>query len=174
MLRFKTEMEIDLDDEDIEFVVQQVWRSRCAVSKSRFGGHIILTLTRWDSSQPPSVYNLVLMMQRDAQRMAELGKEQAFSKEVIEKIDDRLRWAKDLYCKEENLEDVKYRYQRYTNSLNEYCQVIHSDHQTEGSDTLQRDKSNTLMNNNTPHYLHSLSLVLFGATIASVYYNKIV
>lgn len=75
--------------------VSQVWRSRCAVSNRRFGGHVILTLTRWDPILPPTPYNLVLMMQNEAQKLHEKGKE-AFPAETVARIDERLRWAKKV------------------------------------------------------------------------------
>eukprot|EP00598_Pedospumella_elongata_P014016 CAMPEP_0185013890 /NCGR_PEP_ID=MMETSP1098-20130426/99036_1 /TAXON_ID=89044 /ORGANISM="Spumella elongata, Strain CCAP 955/1" /LENGTH=503 /DNA_ID=CAMNT_0027542963 /DNA_START=406 /DNA_END=1917 /DNA_ORIENTATION=- len=96
--RFGTEREINLDDEDIEFITQMVWRSRCASTNRRFGGHVILTLTRWDASQPPTPYNLVLLMQNEAQKLHDQGKS-AFSAEVVERIEERLRWAKKT-CEE--------------------------------------------------------------------------
>jgi hypothetical protein len=72
-----------------------VWRSRCASTSRRFGGHVILTLTRWDASQPPTPHNLVLLMQNEAQKLHEHGKE-AFPKEVVARIEERLAWAKKV------------------------------------------------------------------------------
>ena len=54
--------DVDLDDDDIDFIVCQVWRSRCAITQRKFGGHATLVLTRWDANQPPTPYNLVLLM----------------------------------------------------------------------------------------------------------------
>ena len=65
------EAEFLLNDEDVEFVVQQVWNSRCAITHRRFGGHIMLTLTRWHADEPASAYNLVLIMQNEAAKLAE-------------------------------------------------------------------------------------------------------
>ena len=93
MKRFGTEKEINMDDDDIEFVVHQVWRSRCASTNRRFGGHVILTLTRWDASLPPSPSNLVLMMQNEAQKLHEIGRS-AFPDDVVARISERLAWAK--------------------------------------------------------------------------------
>lgn len=114
MKRFGKDEQINLDDEDIEFVVQQVslitlmisfchkcccffqvWKSRCAVSQKRFGGHIILTLTRWNPDLPPEPYNLVLMMQNEAQKLAEQG-QSAFPPEIVNRINKRLAWAKEI------------------------------------------------------------------------------
>ncbi len=52
-----------------------------------------LTLTRWDPTLPPTPYNLVLLMQNEALRLAELGP-QAFPAETISKISCRLQWAR--------------------------------------------------------------------------------
>jgi hypothetical protein len=73
----------------------QVWRSRCAVTNRRFGGHICLTLTRWDPTLPPVPYNLVLLMQNEAQKLYEQG-HAAFAPEVVRAITERLAWAKKV------------------------------------------------------------------------------
>ena len=90
--RFGTSEELSLDDYDIEFIAQQVWRGRCAITEKRFGGHITLTLTRWFPEKPPTPYNLVLMMQTEADKLNQHG-HAAFSKEVQNRIADRLLWA---------------------------------------------------------------------------------
>jgi hypothetical protein len=101
MTRFKSDDEVNIDDDDLEFIVQQVWKSRCAVSQKRFGGHVILTLTRWDPTQPPTPYNLVLIMQDDALRLATHGKS-VFPPEVVNRIEARLAWAKEVFVETEN------------------------------------------------------------------------
>lgn len=93
--RFKTDTAINVDDDDVEFIVQQIWHSRCAVTNRRFGGHISLTLTRWDPNQPPTPYNLVLMMQNEAATLAEKGPS-AFTEEIQKKIMGRLAYAKTI------------------------------------------------------------------------------
>lgn len=91
-----------MNDEDVEFVVQQVWNSRCAITHRRFGGHIMLTLTRWHADEPASAYNLVLIMQNEAAKLAENhgNPDGVFPPEVIAKINKRLQWAKRVYCEE--------------------------------------------------------------------------
>jgi len=59
---------------------------------------VILTLTRWDPALPPVPYNLVLLMQNEAQKLHDHGKS-AFSAEVVQRIEERLRWAKKA-CEE--------------------------------------------------------------------------
>lgn len=55
---------------------------------------MILTLTRWDASLPPVPYNLVLMMQNEAQKLCDKGHE-AFPVEVRRRVEERLAWAKE-------------------------------------------------------------------------------
>lgn len=93
--RFKTSENIDMDDDDIEFIVQQVWRSRCAVTGRKFGGHIGLVFTRWNPDIPPTPYNLVLLMIPEAVKLEEKGHD-AFPPEIVEKIERRLHWAKQV------------------------------------------------------------------------------
>ncbi len=92
MERFGSEGAVDLDEDDMELVVQQIWRSRCAVTGKRFGGHVLLTLTRWDCSRPPVADNLVLLMQSQARLLAEKG-HAAFEPFVVQRVTSRLSWA---------------------------------------------------------------------------------
>lgn len=69
------------------------------MTSRRFGGHIILTLTRWRAEEPPTPYNLVLIMQNEAQKLAEQG-HSAFPPEVVERIEKRLEWAKKVFMEE--------------------------------------------------------------------------
>ena len=112
---------VDLDDDDIDFIVCQVWRSRCAITQRKFGGHATLVLTRWDAIQPPTPYNLVLLMPHEAEKLAGItgvesgvvmgdaagggtgdgkvvvGYKESLPVDVIERIEARLRWAKKVY-----------------------------------------------------------------------------
>ena len=47
----------------------KVWRSRCAITSRKFGAKATLVLTRWDPEQPPSPYNLVLLMTTELDKM---------------------------------------------------------------------------------------------------------
>jgi hypothetical protein len=93
--RFGSERAFDLDDDDVEWVCQQVWRSRCAVTGRRFGGQLTMCLTRWDAEQPPCASNLVLMLQEQAVRLAALG-HAAFDADTQAKISQRLCWARTV------------------------------------------------------------------------------
>ena len=79
-----------------------MWKSRCAVTNCRFGGHVILTLTRWDADKPPVMSNLVLMMQAQAQILHEKG-QGAFDAATVDKIRARLDWAKAYLEEEESI-----------------------------------------------------------------------
>lgn len=97
--RFGTLDHIDLDDDDIEFVVRQVWKSRCAVTNRKFGGHSTLMLTRWYPDQLPSPHNLVLLLPDQALKLAEKGKAH-IPASVVQSIDNRLQWAKMVYAED--------------------------------------------------------------------------
>jgi hypothetical protein len=102
----KTDEHLNLDDDDLEFIVQQVWKCRCPVSLKRFGGHMTLTLIRWNRDLPPEPDNLVLLMQTEANKLMELGKEKAFSIEMIEKIEERLKWASKVWREMNDLNNI--------------------------------------------------------------------
>ena len=98
---------VALDEEDIEFVVGQVWGSRCAVTGKRFGGHQGLVMVRWRRDEEPNADNLVLMVANLAQQVEEedaSAKEQGlstpqcacFTPEVLAKIEKRLSWARTV------------------------------------------------------------------------------
>jgi tRNA A37 threonylcarbamoyladenosine dehydratase len=110
--RFGDQKDVDLDDDDIEFIATQVWGNRCAVTGKRFGGHQPLVLIRWRKDLPPTPDNLVLMSMSFAQEIvdeetaasknaggntpgipiATLPK--SFDQAVLHKIEQRLRWAR--------------------------------------------------------------------------------
>ena len=73
----------------------QMWRTRCAVSARKIGGHAPLILTRWYADQPPTPYNLVLM-QRPYAMMLEEGGYAALPSECIARIEERLKWSKEV------------------------------------------------------------------------------
>eukprot|EP00602_Paraphysomonas_sp_CaronLab_P000400 CAMPEP_0185033010 /NCGR_PEP_ID=MMETSP1103-20130426/21604_1 /TAXON_ID=36769 /ORGANISM="Paraphysomonas bandaiensis, Strain Caron Lab Isolate" /LENGTH=489 /DNA_ID=CAMNT_0027569131 /DNA_START=8 /DNA_END=1477 /DNA_ORIENTATION=- len=92
--------DLDLDDDDIEFIVGQVWKTRCSVTGRRIGGSALMVLTRWDPSQPPTPYNLVLVQQNVAKLIeaSPLGGRgvESISSDVVERIEKRLQWSKDV------------------------------------------------------------------------------
>jgi tRNA A37 threonylcarbamoyladenosine dehydratase len=90
--------DVDLDEDDIEFAVAQVWGSRCVVTSKRFGGHAPLMLVRWNSMKPPAVDNLVLLSKNNAEKVEadtqDHAKPVCFEPEVTARIEERLAWAK--------------------------------------------------------------------------------
>lgn len=96
------EEDVDLDDEDIEFVVHLVWQGRCALTGKRFGGHAPLVLVRWNASLSPSPTNLVLMIQTSANLLLKPenvgvdGIPLCYPPEFVKKVNTRLAWAETL------------------------------------------------------------------------------
>ena len=106
--RFGNEIvnELNIDDEDIEFVVGQVWGSRCALTLKRFGGHAPLVMIRWNRTKPVAPDNLVLMLSSKAAALVEAESNgdlsetpTVFGAEETLRIEKRLEWAR-LACSE--------------------------------------------------------------------------
>ena len=87
---------MDVEEEELEFLIHQVWKNRCATTGLRIGGHAPLVLSRWDPEQPPTVSNLVLTTQAEASKLDKDGRA-ALTAEVCEYIDRRLLWARNVY-----------------------------------------------------------------------------
>lgn len=91
---------LDLDEDDLEFIIQQTWGSRCAVSGGRMGGGALNVLTRWDPDLPPTPYNLVFVQPKYGAAIEECSTGgqgvQSFSAEVKDRIRARLLWCKDM------------------------------------------------------------------------------
>lgn len=88
---------VNIDDEELEFLIQQVWKNRCATTGLRIGGHASLVLSRWNVDAAPSVSNLVLTTQAEATKLDELGPKSAFSESTFDYISKRLLWAKSVH-----------------------------------------------------------------------------
>jgi tRNA A37 threonylcarbamoyladenosine dehydratase len=95
--RYETPNFVNIDDEELEFLIQQVWRNRCATTNLRIGGHAAMVLSRWDVTKPPTVSNLIMTTQKEATRLDELGQRGAFSEEMCAYITKRLLWAQSVY-----------------------------------------------------------------------------
>lgn len=72
-----------------------MWHSRCAITNRRFGGHVILTLARWNPAIPPYPHNLVLVMQTEAQKLEATGIAE-LPREVVQRVEERLKWAETV------------------------------------------------------------------------------
>lgn len=91
----------------MEFIVSQVWRTRCAVTGRRIGGQSLMVLTRWNPNAPLTPYNLVLVQQSvlpfvenlfssSSEVTPQSSTENPLTPEVIQRINDRLNWAKTV------------------------------------------------------------------------------
>eukprot|EP00897_Mesotaenium_endlicherianum_P004166 jgi/Mesen1/3778/ME000205S03031 len=67
-LLFGSACAVEVDVEDVMYVVKELWRGRSArdqgtreVGRGMFRSMNHMTLTRWDQTQPPSITNLVLL-----------------------------------------------------------------------------------------------------------------
>ena len=58
----------DVCAEDVEFVVNEVWGRRCALSGEPLGGQETLVLTRWERSRAAAIDNLVLLTKAEAEQ----------------------------------------------------------------------------------------------------------
>jgi hypothetical protein len=60
---------IQIDPDDVEYLMAELWKNQCAVSGERLG--TTLELYRWDRSRPATPNNLVLMCARSAKKFEE-------------------------------------------------------------------------------------------------------
>ncbi len=65
---FGCDAPLEVWPEDVEFLVNDVWGGRCALSGACIGGGVALWLTRWDREKPAAVDNLVLLTAEMARR----------------------------------------------------------------------------------------------------------
>lgn len=92
--------ELDLDEDDLEFIIQQTWGSRCAVTGMRMGGGSLNLLVRWDPTLPPVPYNLVFVQPKHAEAImaSPVGGRGVdyIDLETKERIENRLKWCQDM------------------------------------------------------------------------------
>lgn len=91
---------VNIDDEELEFLIHQVWKNRCATTGLRIGGHAPLVLSRWNVDAPPTVSNLILTTQAEAVKLDTLGRSEAIPRDVQNYITSRLLWARSV-CQDE-------------------------------------------------------------------------
>jgi tRNA threonylcarbamoyladenosine dehydratase len=77
-----TREHVSLDDDDLEFLIRQVWGSRCALSQNRLGSHHAFTLARWNPDRPPAVDNLILVTQGALTKLERWRQQQSGGGEV--------------------------------------------------------------------------------------------
>jgi len=81
------------DHDDVEYLLAEVWRNRCAVNGDRLG--TVLELVRWDVGKPSDSSNLVLMGQKALQKFDEAFAQNGDGRESVpvdirKKIEARL------------------------------------------------------------------------------------
>ncbi|GMI48082.1 hypothetical protein TrCOL_g8919 [Triparma columacea] len=82
---------VEVDTDDIEYMMCQVWRNRCMISGDRLGSG--LELVKWDVCKPASVSNLVLMSGKGWTKFQKVGGKEGIRKEmpdVAKEIEKRL------------------------------------------------------------------------------------
>ena len=84
---------IQIDPDDVEYLMAELWRNRCALTGERLGTS--LELYRWDKTTPATPNNLVLMCQKAAQKFEadfeKLGDgRKGVDEDVRKKVDARL------------------------------------------------------------------------------------
>jgi hypothetical protein len=82
---------VQIDGDDVEYLMTEVWRNRCAVTGDRLG--TVLELTRWDLSRPSTCNNMVLMGKSSMQKHDAVG-QSSFSLDVRKRIESRLLSAR--------------------------------------------------------------------------------
>ena len=84
---------IQIDPDDVEYLMAELWRNRCALSGERLGAS--LELFRWDKTLPATPNNLVLMCLKASQKFESdfetLGDgRKGVDDEIRRKVDARL------------------------------------------------------------------------------------
>ena len=84
---------VQIDADDVEYLMAELWKNRCAISGERLG--TVLELHRWDKSRPATPNNLVLMSLKSAQKFEKDFEELGDGKEGVDvdvrkKIEARL------------------------------------------------------------------------------------
>ncbi|GMH70553.1 hypothetical protein TrLO_g7611 [Triparma laevis f. longispina] len=87
---------VEVDSDDVEYLMAELWRNRCLISGDRLGTS--LELIKWDVTKKATLSNLVLM---SAKGLKEFKKGKAGLKpEVVEMIERRLSLAKEVEGKD--------------------------------------------------------------------------
>merc|ERR1712194_580996 len=84
---------IQIDPDDVEYLMAELWKNKCALSGERLG--TALELHRWDKTRPATPNNLVLMAQRAALKFEKDFKElgdgrDGVDADVRERIEGRM------------------------------------------------------------------------------------
>ena len=84
----------DLWPEDVEYLVNDVWGRRCALSGAGLGGPQAMVLTRWDRRRPAAVDNLVLLAKARAEEHDAAPHAALFGEARARAVDAALRTAR--------------------------------------------------------------------------------
>merc|ERR1712046_435787 len=86
---FKSEGKIFIDKNDIDYIDQDVWKCRSALSGIRMGGPHSVCLTRWDATKPASPQNLILCTLDEANQLFS-GGAAVFGEQIENAVNKRL------------------------------------------------------------------------------------
>lgn len=79
---------VQIDSDDVEYLLSEVWRNRCALTGQRLG--VVLELARWDTSKPSTCDNLVLMTAKAMEDFDTNGGREGVEEETRGRIERRL------------------------------------------------------------------------------------
>ncbi len=84
---------VQIDGDDVEYILSEVWRNRCSVSGETLG--TVLNISRWDLGKPSNCQNLVLLGVKAMKRFDEAAKEtgdgrNSVPEDIRRKIEARL------------------------------------------------------------------------------------
>ena len=88
---------IQIDSDDVEYILSEVWRNRCCVSGDALG--TVLEIARWDLSKPSNCQNLVLLGVKAMAKFDEAATKtgdgrNSVPQDLRKKIEDRLTSCK--------------------------------------------------------------------------------
>ena len=89
---------VEVDTDDVEYLMAELWRNRCLISGDRLGTS--LELIKWDATKKATLSNLVLMSAKGMKEFAKVGKE-GLKAEVVEQIERRLSLAREVEGRDE-------------------------------------------------------------------------
>jgi len=86
---------VEVDIDDIEFIMMDMWNNRCAITEERLGN--MLEIYKWRIDRPACVENLVLMSARGRKKFLAGGGWKGLEQAIIEKVEKKLLYAKLLH-----------------------------------------------------------------------------
>lgn len=81
-----------VDTDDVEYLMAELWRNRCLISGDRLGTQ--LELIKWDIKKKATLSNLVLMSAKGMKKFKEAGGKEGIDAQVRERIEARLELAR--------------------------------------------------------------------------------